>query len=675
VGIFDWMGPTALTKRRGWGDLPAPTPEERGSPRRLPAPITGAGSPTFYPTTLVHEVLSGTAGAAGNSAVLACLQALAVAAAEPEPVVYRTDGGERIKLDATPLGDLLARPNPHFSFDALIAYLVVSLHVDGNAYWRKLRAGDPVSGNVVELWPVSPSKLEPYTRAGTTEYISGYRYTPEAGRAPELLDPSNVVHFRYGLDDGDHRLGFSPLKRLVREISSDNQATRYADRLLANLAINGLTMTFDKEAPPITQEVADELKSRITALYGGDNAGATAVLSPGASLTALGFSPEQMDLKVLHRVPEERISAVLGVPAIVAGLGAGLDRSTYANVREAREMFTEQKLIPLWRSLAAEITMSLVPDFADAASTLVDFDTSAVRALSEDQNAGAIRLQTLVAAGIITVDEARAEIGLDALPEREAPPAPAQLPIAASRRATEIRAVRVPESKAIDEIPDEIDRIRDGDEAIWLAAVAAYLAAQSTRVVRRHRAGAEDARDLVPDTEAALLGAELEPLALRLLGMTSRMLSRELAASFELHDAAVRSYLESAGANVRGITETTREAVSSALVDGHAAGEGVEAVAIRLGRLPAFSESRARTIAKTELRHASAEACLASYAASGVVVGVTVRDGDQDQPCATRNGTELTLEQAQAAPRLLHPNCTVSYHPRLADEAGAAQSA
>ena len=37
-----------------------------------------------------------------------------------------------------------------------------------------------------------------------------------------------------------------------------------------------------------------------------------------------GFSPEQMSLKDLRRLPEERISALLGIPAIVAGLGAGL---------------------------------------------------------------------------------------------------------------------------------------------------------------------------------------------------------------------------------------------------------------------------------------------------------------------------------------------------------------
>src|SRR5262245_9655059 len=425
VGMAIW---DALVKRRGWDRLPAPSTEQKSVPAPRQVAYFGPGT-IWYDTSLASSMWSTTDGAQ-NSAVCDGLQAIASAIAEPELRVYQASDGERIELDNTELGALLARPNPHFSLDTLLAYLTTSLHVDGNAYWRKLRSGDPIQGNVVQLWPLAPGSVEPTTATGSTDYITGYRLRSSDGRTETLL-PGQVVHFRYGLDDSDHRRGMSPLKRLLREISSDEQATRYADRLLANLAINGLTLSFDKDAPPIDQATADELKARVSGAYGGDNVGATAVLSPGATLTALGFSPEQMDMKTLHRVPEERISAVLGVPAIVAGLGAGLDRSTYSNVREAREMFTESKLIPLWRSIAAEITLQLVPDFTSDASVLVDFDTSQIRALGEDQNALAERLKVLVETGILTVDEARAELGYE---PAASVAAPVSLPAAAAVR-------------------------------------------------------------------------------------------------------------------------------------------------------------------------------------------------------------------------------------------------
>jgi HK97 family phage portal protein len=416
--------------------------------------------------------------------VFACLQSLAVAISEPEIKVYRTGGPERIEVPSSPLGDLLAHPNPVFSLDTLLAYLTVSLHVEGNAYWRKRRAGHAVRGNVVELWPISPTRITPYTRSGSSDFITSYEHIGADGRA-EVIDPANIVHVRYGLDDRDHRLGSSPLKRLVAEISSDAQATHYADRLLANLAINGLTLSFDKDAPVITQEQADELKARLAATFGGENAGAAAVLSPGATLSALGFSPEQMDLKVLHRVPEERISAVLGVPAIVAGLGAGLDRSTYSNFKEAREAFTEQTLIPLWRRIAGEITLQLVPDFTSDAVTVADFDLTNIRALADDENERATRLKTLVDAGILTKDEARAELGLDPLPdglgEAQDPlalvPAPDEdaAPVAASRRALQ-KAAEIGPALALDDgTLDREARLSDADlaaaERFWREAI------------------------------------------------------------------------------------------------------------------------------------------------------------------------------------------------------------
>jgi HK97 family phage portal protein len=442
MGVFDWIGPTSLSKRRGWDALPE-APTERKS---VPGPIMLDSGPGYWTPTAAATSRAPLAVGDANSAVFACLQSLAVAVAEPELRLYRTAQAERVELPRSPLGDLLRRPNPHFSLDMLLGYLVVSLHVDGNAYWRKIRAGHATRGNVVELWPISPTRILPFTRSGSGDFITTYEYTSELGQH-ESIAPENVVHFRYGLDDKDHRLGCSPLRRLIAEISSDAQATRYADRLLANLAINGLTLTWDKDSNAgnaLTQAQADEYKARIQAAFGGENAGSVAVLSPGGSLAALGFSPEQMDLKVLHRVPEERISAVLGVPAIVAGLGAGLDRATYANFREAREAFTEQKLIPLWRQIAGEITLQLVPDFASDPLVVADFDIGDIRALADDQNAKATRLKTLVDGGILTKDEARAELGYEPLPNGlgepkeptpllAAPPADPAVPVAASR--------------------------------------------------------------------------------------------------------------------------------------------------------------------------------------------------------------------------------------------------
>jgi HK97 family phage portal protein len=667
MGILDWIGPTSLTKRRGWGALPpapAPVPERRSLD--IPAfgqPVSIGPGMLFMPTTSARSTPP-----EHNSAVAACLAVLAESVVEPDLLVYRVAGAERVVVPSSPLGALMARPNPWLSLKSLTSYATLCLHVAGNAYWRKLRSGDPLAGNVVELWPIAPGRIEPYTRPGSDDFISHYRYSDADGRVTELA-PDNVVHFRYGIDDADHRLGLAPLSRLLREISSDQQATRYADRLLANLAINGLTLSFDKDSPSIDQATADELKARIQSAYGGDRAGSAAVLSPGATLTSLGFSPEQMDMRTLHRVPEERISAVLGVPAIVAGLGAGLDRSTFSNFKEAREAFTELKMLPLWTSLADTLTMSLVPDFDRSGSIVLDFDLSQVRALSDDQDALAVRMTSLVAAGILSVDEARAAFGLG-----PAEVAPATAVPAETRSRPYVLRGPAPETKAAEDLLGDYDELAERRLPTWEAEVLAFFRAQSRRVEQRLRDGAATAGGLVPDGEVLLLEQTLAPLQLALLDELVPLVIAELGIAFQVDDPATREYLRRCAHSVVGITDTTRGQIRAALAEGQAAGEGIPELARRLRGLPAFDAARARVVARTELGRATMESSLASYQASGVVVGVRVADGDEDAPCAARNGRTLTLDQAAAAPALLHPNCTAAYLP-LTDVADLTRSA
>jgi len=136
------------------------------------------------------------------------------------------------------------------------------------------------------------------------------------------------------------------------------------------------------------------------------------VLMGGAKAEPYGFSPEQMDMKALHRIPEERIAAVLRVPAIIAGLGAGLDRSTYANFREAREMFAEMTLMPLYAFDSATLNMQLTPEFTSDKHIKIAFDVTDLRAFQEDEDAKWARLDQAVRSGWVRKNEARTDVGL-----------------------------------------------------------------------------------------------------------------------------------------------------------------------------------------------------------------------------------------------------------------------
>jgi phage portal protein BeeE len=110
--------------------------------------------------TLVHGPgASGTLVKDSNSAVFACLMAIATAYPEPPLTVYRkASSGNDKKLVDSPLQAILDRPTPNgeLSMDEILFWTAWAKHVDGNAYWLKVRSGNAESGNVIELWPVSP---------------------------------------------------------------------------------------------------------------------------------------------------------------------------------------------------------------------------------------------------------------------------------------------------------------------------------------------------------------------------------------------------------------------------------------------------------------------------------------------------------------------------------------
>lgn len=429
-----------------------------------------------------------------NSAVFACLMALSMSFIEPPLRVRKfAPDGERDPLPNHPLQQLLDNPNPWLDNRELWFWIQWAKHCDGNAYVRKIRSGNDLTGNVVELWPISPTRCRPivYDNAPRGTFISAYRYEYAEGKH-EDIPPENIIHFKLGVDDRDMRLGLSPLKRLIRLVASDEEAAKFGNTLLTNFGMPGLIISPDKDTT-VDRDQAEELKRRIQANYGGDNRGFTAVLSAGAKAEQFGFSPEQLNLKALHQIPETRICSVLGVPPAVAGVSVGLEQtSNFASFREVREMFTEQKLMPMWMLDASKVNHQLVPDF-DARDTIrVAFDLSEVRALQDDINTKIQRLDVAVHGGWLTPNEARQEVGWAPLPGLDAiaAPAPATAPPAALPAPAKSAAERLTEaleSKAFhpDALPPLLHALADLAEPAFSAELSALLDAQRRRVRAR----------------------------------------------------------------------------------------------------------------------------------------------------------------------------------------------
>ncbi len=360
----------------------------------------------------------------GNSAVVACMNTLTSSFNEPPVSVSTEVDGQTEWNPFHEAARLVTQPNPYMVGKFLWAYTLWANHLTGDAYWYKVRSA---GGRPVQLWPLIPDYVAPRSadgsrltpeeqqayRDGEGPLIAYYEYAPNG--AATRINRDDMVHLRLGLDPTDHRVGQAPLRAALREVLSDEEAGQFATSLLKNMGVPGVIISPDeKDDEGPSPEEADAMSEVFEQRFGGSRRGRPWIPTGRVKVDVVSFTPEQMNFDVLRRVPEERVSAVLGVPAILAGLGAGLDRGTYNNAEGLREFFTESKLSPLWELYADQLTAQLLPDFGPAINDRLAFNTYNVRALQDDQNEVWTRVGNAVSQGWLTVGEAKRAVGLDA---------------------------------------------------------------------------------------------------------------------------------------------------------------------------------------------------------------------------------------------------------------------
>lgn len=175
---------------------------------------------------------------------------------------------------------------------------------------------------------------------------------------------------------------------------------------------------------------------------------------------------------------------------------------------------------------------------------------------------------------------------------------------------------------------------------------------------------------LIPEEEETRLLFVLEGEYRRLLLEMHHLTRDALEADpslFRLDDADTRALLNDAAERVVGITETTRQEIARVLAEGQEAGLTTPQIAHSIDQLLTVTwQSRAETIAATEIAEAQRLAAINRYKASGLVDDVRISDANRGTnhtaTCLARNGTTVALDDA---PQLDHPNCSLVLIPVL----------
>jgi hypothetical protein len=214
-------------------------------------------------------------------------------------------------------------------------------------------------------------------------------------------------------------MGLSKLGALLREISTDDEAAEYANTILRNLGVAGMVISPLNEKVRITEPDAEKIKARTMARTSGDRRGEPLVLGGAVRVDGIGTDPSKMDLAAIRHVPEERITSIFSTPAILLGLGTGLEHGTYNNLDGLRKIYYENKLIPMQELIAADIDTQLLVDYAGEKNTTfaTEFNNDKVRVLKEDETQLVTRIVQEMEHGILTANEARQLRNREALDE------------------------------------------------------------------------------------------------------------------------------------------------------------------------------------------------------------------------------------------------------------------
>lgn len=664
----------------------------------------------------------------GSSTIMAPVLWIARTFPEAPPKVEKLDG-ERIPNH--PMVKLLRRPNPHFSGAVLWIASLISWTLDGNVYWLKVRNN---AGNVIQLWWVPHWTMQPVAPPDGSQYIEAYNYDPNGlfTTSPTTansithtrVETGDVVHFRFGLDGMDPRKGLSPLKSVLREVFTDDEAANFSASLLRNMGIPGVMISPDHDEP-VPDEDAQAYKEYVENQFTGDYRGRAMALQGRTKVQQFGFTPQEMTLRELRRIPEERTSGVIGIPAMVAGLGAGLERSTFSNYAEARRAAYEQNISPTQLVFSEEMHHQLLPDFERTPDNFkVGFDTSKVQVLQEDENQRAQRHATLVNASIETVADARLAFDLPTEDTHDvflqsaniirvpsqAPPEEANIvpqtaasagalaPVGKgsanstkqnefenSPQASLIQRFEKEQEELAQEMADDLEK---DFEDLGQRAAQAFRQFQtdlSTNGKKDNEGDAESVLSMMAVSEwiKDRLKATFEKHYRKVSERVIEAINTEMQLGVGL-PAEREAEIVSEGsrrAELVGVRADLRAAILRSIVAGREDGEGPVAIARRIreavpaGRFQhAGARYRALMIARTETKFAQNQSTIETYRANDQVRGVMVFDnriGFNDPECTARNGRIVTQEEAQQMALEEHPNGTLSFAPATAEQSEA----
>ncbi|MGA5506837.1 phage portal protein [Streptomyces umbrinus] len=376
---------------------------------RMPITVASVGGQQSLTMALDAEAR----GYANSAVAYRCVAAIADNGSSVPLVVRRPDGQE---IEGHGISHLFnKRPNPLMSARVFKSLLLQQGELAGQAFvW--LDRGETGLGDVTEVHlvfdQVDVIVDKPIAQRPTTANIIGFMIRRADGTQVPVL-PEEMLWLRY--PHPFDPLGCLPPWRAARHaVDMDAYAREWQKQSYKNGARpNGVVYLGHME-----QREFDAVKaSWRSSMQGPENAGRDLLVrsapgggqngNSGIGYERLGFTPEEMDYLESRMANAGEVMLAFGVPHDYLSGG-----TTYENRAAAKTTLWSDTIVPKLEIIGSEIDLRLLPSDAEEA----EWDLSGVDALQEGRDSIANRTRASVYADTLTIDEARAELGKDPLP-------------------------------------------------------------------------------------------------------------------------------------------------------------------------------------------------------------------------------------------------------------------
>lgn len=293
-----------------------------------------------------------------------------------------------------PLYNLLnLKPNQKYNHYNMFKMAIESVILKGNAYMYIERDSNL---NVKSLQYINPDFVQPMLQSnGTVKYL--------VHGMDGAVDAINMIHLWQHVDDQYN--GMSLLKYAYNTLKGTSDAENTASKFYRGGAgLNGVL----KASQTLSNDQKSQIKTSWSEAFSADGNG-VAVLPQGLDYQPISVNPEDAQLLESREFNITEIARFFNISPIKL---FQLEEVSYSSMESTQLSYMEDTIKPYVKMIEEEFNRKLFrPSEVGKIGVYFDFTS----ALQTNKQALAEYLRTLVTNGIMTIDDARKELGLPKL--------------------------------------------------------------------------------------------------------------------------------------------------------------------------------------------------------------------------------------------------------------------